>query len=418
MIDICNPSPGKLLSMTEALEKIKAAMIPTANSESVLLQDAVGRTLSAPVYSPINIPQDNLSSMDGYAFSSSDVNTEQAFTLNLIGTSWAGQPYDDNLQPGNCVRILTGALVPPGADSIIIQEQVQAEGTTIHFPANALAHQNIRVTGEDVTRGGLMCASPRKLTLYDIGLLASAGIAEVKVFHKIRIAFLSTGDELIEIGQALQSGKIYDSNRYLLKELLNDASFSVIDMGIIADDKLVLQKKLMDAAENFDVIVTTGGASVGDADFIHEILTSCGQINFWKLAIKPGKPLAFGKIGGCYFFGLPGNPVAVIVTFQQLVAPALRQLSGAPACKPLRFNATCTTELKKTPGRIEFQRGFLTQDDNGEFFVASSGSQGSHLLGSMSKANCFIILPAECKGIKPGASVLVEPFSLTLSTND
>ncbi len=414
MIDICNPAPGHLLSVTEALENIKTAIQAIGESESVVLEKAAGRVLSKSVYSPINIPYDNNASMDGYAFASADIKTEQAFTLQLTGTSWAGQPYTGDLQRGYCIRIFTGAVVPPETDSVIMQEHVQTNGSTIHFPANVPAYQNIRARGEDIKQGGLLCAAPKKLSAYDLGLLASAGINQVTVTRKIRIAFFSTGDELIAIGQPLQTGKLYDSNCYLLNELLKDASYIVTDMGCLADDKELLQKSLMDASQQYDIIITTGGASVGDADFIQEILASCGQVNFWKLAIKPGKPLAFGKLGDCYFFGLPGNPVAVIVTFQQLVAPALKQLSGAPACKPLRLKARCTSSLKKTPGRIEFQRGILTQDDNGEFFVASSGSQGSHLLGSMSCANCFIILPAECSGIKSGASVLVEPFSLAL----
>jgi molybdopterin molybdotransferase len=414
MIDICNPAPGHLLSVTEALGNIKNATQPIGDSETVVLKNAAGRVLSKSAYSPIDIPYDNNAAMDGYAFSSNDIKTEQAFTLQLAGTSWAGQPYTGDLQPGYCIRIFTGAVVPPETDSVIMQELVQADGSTIYFPANVPVYQNIRTKGEDVEQGGLLCTAPKKLSAYDLGLLASAGINHVTVTRKIRIAFFSTGDELIDIDQPLQTGKLYDSNRYLLNELLKDAGYDVTDMGRIADDKALLQQNLMDAAKKYDVIITTGGASVGDADFIQEILASCGQVNFWKLAIKPGKPLAFGKLGDCYFFGLPGNPVAVIVTFHQLVAPALKQLSGAPACKPLRVNATCTSSLKKAPGRIEFQRGILTQDDNGEFFVASSGSQGSHLLGSMSIANCFIILPAECSGIKSGASVLVEPFSLAL----
>jgi molybdopterin molybdotransferase len=193
---------------------------------------------------------------------------------------------------------------------------------------------------------------------------------------------------------------------------LADACCSVVDLGVIPDDKQKLEDSLVEASKNYDVIITTGGASVGEADYVKEILESCGEVNFWKIAIKPGKPLAFGKIGQCYFFGLPGNPVAVIATFQQIVTPALKQLSGAPYSKPLQLTATCTSALKKAPGRQEFQRGILTQDDNGEFFVASSGKQGSHILSSMSQANCYIVLPSECKGMQVGDKVTVEPFSL------
>jgi molybdopterin molybdotransferase len=412
MMDRCSRESESLLTVVQALEKIKTAVDPIAATETVFLKQAVGRVLSSSIYSPINIPSDRNAAMDGYAFASADIVSEQAFTLNLVGTSWAGQPFEGDLQTGQCIRVFTGAVVPSCVDSVLMQEQVRVDGQIVHFPANLQVRQNVRAVGEDIKQGELLCAHPKKLTVYDLGLLAAAGIYQVSVKRKIRIAFFSTGDELTRIGRPLEPGKIYDSNRYLLSELLNDTSFSVTDCGVIADDKQLLQDVLIKASKSHDVLLTTGGASVGEADFIHDILANCGQVKFWKLAIKPGKPLAFGKIGDCHFFGLPGNPASLVVTFQQLVAPALRQISGASPCQALRVTATCTSKLKKIPGRLEFQRGILTQDDNGDFFVASSGSQGSHFLGSMSKANCFIILPAECYGIKVGDKAIVEPFSV------
>ncbi|NOT13300.1 MAG: molybdopterin molybdotransferase MoeA [Methylococcaceae bacterium] len=414
MIDICNPKTGELLSVSGALQKIQAAIRAVEEAEIVELKNAAGRVLSKSVYSPINIPYDKNAAMDGYAFSSADIIHEHSFTLKLSGTSWAGYPFTGELHKGQCLRVFTGAALPVQADSVVMQEHVRTDGQYVHFSAQTSAHQHIRKAGEDVQQGGLLCADSKKLTVYDLGLLASAGIQEVTVKRKINIAFLSTGDELTPLGQALESGKIYDSNRYLLNEFLRDASYEVTDLGIIADNKQLLQEKLMKAANQFDVIITTGGASVGDADYIQEVLASCGRISFWKLAIKPGKPLAFGRIGDCHFFGLPGNPVSVIVTFQQIVAPALRQLSGALATQPLRLKAICTTNLKKSPGRLEFQRGILAQNENGDFFVASSGDQGSNLLGSMSRSNCFIVLPAQCGGVRAGDTVLVEPFLLEM----
>jgi molybdopterin molybdotransferase len=294
------------------------------------------------------------------------------------------------------------------ADSVVMQEQVHATGQTIHFPANTPARQNIREIGEDIAQGSLLCAHPKKLNAIDLGLLASAGIYELTVKRPVKIAFFSTGDELTALDQPLESGQIYDSNRYTLSGLLTDASYSVTDMGVIADNKQLLEDSFIKAAKNHDVIITTGGASVGEADYIKEILDRCGTVNFWKIAIKPGKPLAFGKIGPCCFFGLPGNPVAVIVTFQSIVAPALKQLSGAPDSKSLQLTATCTVALKKTPGRQEYQRGILTQDPNGELFVTSSGKQGSNMLSSISRANCYIVLPTECKEVHAGDKVRVE----------
>ncbi len=411
MIDPCSLESSPLLSIDDALEKIKTAIQPVMASERVVLKNALGRVLSEDVASPINIPYDRNSSMDGYALSSKDINCRQPFTLSLVGASWAGKPYQGAVQAGQCVRIFTGAVLPDETDSVVIQEQVSADRENILFPANTAAYQHIREAGEDIKQGSLVCTRLKKLTAADIGLLASAGIYDVPVRRKLNIAFFSTGDELMGIGQQPESGKIYDSNRYALAALLADPCYSVVDMGAIPDDRQLLEDSIKQAANYNDVIITTGGASVGDADYVKDILAGCGVVNFWKIAIKPGKPLAFGKIGACYFFGLPGNPVSVIVTFQQIVAPALKQLSGATANKPLRLLATCTTALKKDPGRQEFQRGILTQDTNGNFFVGSTGQQSAHILSSMSQSNCYIILPAECKGVSSGEKVLVEPFS-------
>lgn len=408
MIDLCSRESKPLLSIDAALERIKAAIQPVAGTEKVVLKNALGRVLSESVYSPINIPYDRNAAMDGYAFSSKDINPDQPFTLCLAGTSWAGRPFKGRLKAGQCIRIFTGAVLPEQADSVVMQEQVQANGQIVLFPADTLPRQHVREAGEDVKQGGLLCAPAKILNAIDLGFLASAGIYELTVKRSVKIAIFSTGDELSALGQPLEPGKIYDSNRYILSGLLTDAGYSVTDMGVIADKKQLLEHCFMEASKNHDVIITTGGASVGDADYVKEILDSCGEVDFWKIAIKPGKPLAFGKIGSCCFFGLPGNPVAVIVTFHYLVAPALLQLSGAPASKPLKLTATCTTALKKSPGRQEYQRGILTQNQDGEMFVSSSGKQGSNILGSFSRANCYIVLPSECKGVQAGDKVRVD----------
>jgi len=412
MIDACSQEPRALLSIGDALDRIKSAVKPVNSTEQVSLKNALGRVLAEPVYSPINIPYDRNAAMDGYAFASVDRADGQAFTLVLAGTSWAGRPFQGQMQPGQCVRIFTGAVVPEQADSVVMQEQVQVQEQCIHFPADTRAQQNIRKIGEDVQQGACLIAEPKKLTAVDLGLLASAGVDRVTVKRRLKIAYFSTGDELTSLGQPLESGKIYDSNRAMLGGLLADPGYSVADLGVIPDNKQLLEDSFIEASLNYDAVITTGGASVGEADYVKEILQKSGEVNFWKLAIKPGKPLAFGRIGECYFFGLPGNPVAVVVTFQQIVAPALRQLSGAPFVKPLRFAATCTSALKKAPGRREYQRGILSQDENGEFFVASAGHQGSHILSSMSQSGCYIVLPEECSGVQAGDRVTVEPFSL------
>ncbi|MDO9105644.1 MAG: molybdopterin molybdotransferase MoeA [Methylovulum sp.] len=411
MRDVCGTDAKPMLSIKEALDRINLAITPVGETEIIALKHALGRVLADTQYSPINIPCARNAAMDGYAFASDGHLDGQAFTLHVAGTSWAGRPFDGCLERQSCVRIFTGAVVPEALDSVIMQEQIIVDGDAVHFPAHAPIRQNIRAAGEDVEQGGLLCAAPKKLTASDMGLLAAAGIAEITVKRRLNIAFFSTGDELTALGQPLQAGKIYDSNRYLLSGLLADACNTVVDGGVIADDKSLLEDILRQAAKDYDVIITTGGASVGAADYIKDVLACCGDVNFWKIAVKPGKPLAFGKIGACHFFGLPGNPVAVLVTFQQLVAPALQQLAGAPARKPLRFAATCTQPLKKAPGRQEFQNGILSQDHDGAFSVAASGPQGSHRLNSAHKANCYIILPIDCNGVKAGEQVIVEPFS-------
>jgi molybdopterin molybdotransferase len=292
-----------------------------------------------------------------------------------------------------------------------MQEHIQREAQQVHFPAKSKIHQNVRAVGEDVKQGSLLCMQSKKLTAVDLALLATAGVSAINVLRTINIAIFSTGDELAALGQPLASGQIYDSNRYLLTGLLSDPCYQVTDLGVIADDKHALTEGFTAAAKIYDVIISTGGASVGDADYVKEVLTECGQINFWKLAIKPGKPLTFGNIGACYFFGLPGNPVSAQVTFQKIVSPALQQLAGAAITHRLQLIATCTSTLKKSAGRQEFQRGILTQHENGELLVATAGQQGSSILSALSVANCYIVLPSECQGVAVSDKVLVEPFS-------
>jgi molybdopterin molybdotransferase len=408
MIDLCSQESSPMSSIEDALARIKNTIHPLKASETVLLKDALGRILLEAVYAPINSPNETNSAMDGYAFSSAEITKGREFSLNLIGTSWAGRPFKGVLQAGQCIRVFTGAVVPSEADSIIMQEHVESDGQWIHFPIDTIGGQHIREVGEDMQQGSLLFASPKKLNAIDLGLLASAGVCEVSVSRPVKIAFFSTGDELTELGKPLFSGQIYDSNRYALHGLLNNINYIVTDMGVIGDDKQLLEESFIEAAKNHDVIITTGGVSVGEADYVKEILSRCGEVNFWKIAIKPGKPLAFGKIGDCYFFGLPGNPVAVIVTFQYIVSPALKHLLGATETKTIKLAAICTSTLKKAPGRQEYQRGILTQDAAGNFFVASSGKQGSNIMKSLSEANCYIVLPVACEGIQAGERVMID----------
>ncbi|MGR8929156.1 MAG: molybdopterin molybdotransferase MoeA [Gammaproteobacteria bacterium] len=410
MNDICYPKTNKLLSASEALSEIRTAIEPVIEQECVTLPNALGRILAKTICSPIDIPPQRNAAMDGYAFASSDIVENQAFTLENIGTSWAGHPFEGTVARQQCVRIFTGAVVPDFADSVIPQEQVKCNGNKIRFPDNTKPFKNIRAAGSDVEKQDILIGTPKVLGVNDIALLAAAGVTEVPVYRPLKIGFFSAGDELTSLGQPLKEGQIYDSNRYMLDALLKAPNHSVTDLGIIEDKPDLLEKTFKDAADTFDVLISTGGASVGEADFIKQTLEKCGQVNFWKLAIKPGKPLAFGRVQNCWFFGLPGNPVAVLVTFTQFVKPALLQLAGAPALTPLRFPARCQSPLRKSSGRQEFQRGILNRTPAGEFIVKAAGRQDSHQLKVASLANCFIILDADCTDVEPGQMVMVEPF--------
>ncbi|MEI7795825.1 MAG: gephyrin-like molybdotransferase Glp [Methylococcaceae bacterium] len=392
-----------LLSVEDAQQRIHAAIVPLIESEIVPLKQAFGRVLSQPIFAPMDLPTARNSAMDGYAFASENFST----TLINVGTSWAGKPFDGALNSGECVRIFTGSVLPDNADSVVMQELVTVNGTQIEFPADVKLQKNVREIGEDVRVGDALCSANKTVTAVDLGLLASAGVENVSVIRRLKIGYFSTGDELVSLETPLTRGKIYDSNRYSLYGLLQNPCHQVIDGGVIPDNKAELRRVLCHAATEFDVIITTGGASVGEADFIKEILDECGEVDFWKIAIKPGKPLAFGKMGVCYFFGLPGNPVAVTTTFDIIVKPALARLTGAIVNKPWQLTAVCTTPLKKSRGRQEYQRGFLQQADTGEFQVASTGLQGSHILSTVNIANCYIVLPLECCGVEIGESVIV-----------
>ncbi|CAG1021362.1 molybdopterin molybdotransferase [Patescibacteria group bacterium] len=408
MTDVCSLEKKPLLTVADALQRIHAEIQAIENTETLSLSEALGRVLAEPVYSPINLPPERNAAMDGYAFASDDI--KQSKCLTVVGTSWAGKPFTGSMQAGQCVRIFTGAVLPKNTDSVVMQEQVQRKGDTVDLPENIKIKQNVRAVGEDVAQGELLLNS-KKLSAVDLALLATAGIAQIKVRRRLKIAICSTGDELVALGQPLASGQIYDSNRYLLQGLLNDECYQLTDLGVIVDDKEQIKQQFLEAAAKHDVLISTGGASVGEADYIKQVLDECGTVNFWKLAIKPGKPLTFGKINACYFFGLPGNPVSAQVTFQTVVSPALQQLSGATVKQRLQLTATCLSPLKKSAGRQEFQRGILRQQ-NGELVVESSGKQGSNLLKALSLANCYIILPSECAGIKIGDKVIVEPFNM------
>ena len=398
------------LPVTAAMQRINALVAAVTDTELVPIRDALERILAEDVCSTINVPSHTNSAVDGYAIAAADLSQDTPRQLTIVGTTFAGQPYKENVQPGQCVRIMTGAKMPPGTDTVIMQEHVSLQGNVIRFNPGYKSGQNVRHAGEDLTIGQVAIHAGKKLTPAELGMLASMGIAEVKVRRKLRVAFFSTGDELRSLGQPLGEGEIYDSNRYTLHGMLSRLNVEIDDMGVIPDQPQAIRQAFLRASSHADVVITTGGVSVGEADYVKEIINEVGNVDFWKLAIKPGRPLAFGKINNAIFFGLPGNPVAVMVTFYQFVQPTLRRIMGQTDIAQTRFKVPCTTTLRKKPGRVEYYRGILSTDNLGQVSVRKAGMQGSGILSSMSKANCFIVLPPHSDSVEPGQLVDVEPF--------
>jgi len=400
------------LQFEEARARMIAAIAPVVGEETVGLRDALVRVLARDLHSPLDVPSHRNSAMDGYALAGSDLAPQGHTSLEVVGTAWAGRPYDGAIARGQCVRIMTGAMLPEATDTVVMQEHVRLENGRVVIEAGHRAGENVRPVGEDIRRDDLALAAGAVLRPAQLGVLASLGLDRVTVRRRPRVAIFSTGDELVGIGEELAPGQIYDSNRHSLHGMLTRLPLEVIDLGVVKDTREGTLRAFETAAAQADAIITSGGVSVGDADYVTETLERHGQVGFWKVAMKPGKPIAFGRFRHAYFFGLPGNPVSAMVTFYQLVRPALQALAGAvDADPPIVVRAVCTTRLRKHPGRLEFQRGVLERLPSGAYTVRSTGHQGAGVLRSMSEANCFIILPLEQGDVEPGTEVEVQPFA-------
>jgi len=392
----------------KAREYIRAFLTPVTGIERLHIRDALGRVLGEDQVSGIDVPAHDNSAMDGYAFRHADVG-EQGATLTVVGTSFAGQPYAGQVQAGQAVRIMTGGVMPEGADTVVMQERVTTAGSGVTIPGGQDKGQNVRLTGGDIRKGGVVFARGTRLRPAEIGMLASLGIGEVGVLRKLRVAFFSTGDELVGIGQPLGPGQIYDSNRYTIHAMLARLGIDGIDLGVVRDDPALIRQAFTEASRIADVVITSGGVSVGDADFVKQILGELGEVLFWKIAMRPGRPLAYGRLGNAHFFGLPGNPVSAMVTFYQFVREALLVLMGVPDPAPVpTLRAICSSPIRKAPGRTEFQRGILSRGDDGAWTVRTTGDQGSQVLSSMGAANCFIVLPDDQGNCAPGTEVEVQ----------
>jgi molybdopterin molybdotransferase len=409
----CLDGSATAISFEQAKATLAAAVQPISGHQALALRAALGRVLAQSVISPANVPPHRNSAMDGYALRAADLPEHGSKEFNVLGTAWAGRPYQGALQAGHCVRIMTGAKLPEAADCVVIQEQAQVLGETrIRLGSGHRGGQNIRHPGEDIRLGQTLLAKGQRVGAAELGLLASLGIAEVSVYRRVRAAFFTSGDELRSIGQTLAEGQIYDSNRYTLYGMLHELGVEALDLGVVPDRAEDLRQALSEAADQADLVLTTGGISVGAADHLQQLIRREGQVLFSKVAIKPGRPVTFGRWNSAWYFGLPGNPVASMTTFYQFARPVLRRLQGESEAPPRWFSARSAQALKKQPGRTEIQRGVLFRGDDGELWVRTTGRQGSGVLSSMSQGNCFILLPEQQGAVASGDALCVEPFDM------
>ena len=406
----------KAVPVSQAQDIIRQFIQPVNVIEKLAIRQALGRVLATPVISGINVPAHDNSAMDGYALQGADLPDQGHRTLSVIGTAYAGRAYQGVVNAGECVRIMTGAVMPDNCDTVIPQElTLQATELEVTIPSGKLRiGDNRRLKGEDLAYGNVAIPEGKVLKPADLGLLASLGIAEVAVHRRLRVAFFSTGDELRSLGEPLDTGCVYDSNRYTIYGMLTRLGCDIIDMGVIKDDPDALEAAFRSAAENADAIITSGGVSVGAADYTKQIMATLGDVAFWTIGMRPGRPMAFGKIRSngksAYLFGLPGNPVAVMVTFYFFARQALLHMMGAAATEPLLVTAMSRTAIRKRPGRTEYQRGIATMNDQGQLEVHVTGSQGSGILRSMSEANCMIVLSHDQSDVVPDSLVQILLF--------
>jgi len=380
-------------------------------SETVAIRDALGRVLADDVVSAIDVPAHDNSAMDGYALRGRDLLVDAPTSLDVVGTGFAGDLGGEDVLAGQCLRIMTGAVMPRGLDTVVPQEFVKAsEGKVTIPPGVVRTGDNRRLRGEDLARGEAALRAGRILKPADVGMLASMGLGQVKVRRRLRVAFFSTGNELRSLGEPLDEGCVYDSNRYTLWAMLSRLNVEIIDMGVVRDDPALLEAAFRDAASRADAVITSGGVSVGEADHTKQVMAALGDVRFWRIAMRPGRPMAIGKIGDAILFGLPGNPVAVMVTFYALVRDALLAMSGASPAPLLTVRARTVKAIRKKPGRTEYQRGIVSRGADGAMELRLTGSQGSGILRSMSEANGLVVLGHEQGDVNAGDFVDVLPF--------
>jgi molybdopterin molybdotransferase len=389
--------------------------VSSDDSQDVFLFDALGRVLAQDVVSPISVPAHNNSAMDGFAFDATQLQADQPLSLRVVGTALAGKAWQGKVNAGECLKIMTGAILPDGLDTVVPQEFCQVvsahDVTTVTIPPNILkAGDNRRLMGEDLMQGQPALAAGQHLTPAALGLIASLGLPDVRVHRRLRVAYFSTGDEVLSLGDAPREGAVYDSNRYTVFGLLTRMGCDVIDMGVVRDDPALLETAFAKAALEADAIITSGGVSVGEADFTKAMMKKLGDVAFWKIAMRPGRPMAVGRIGKSVLFGLPGNPVAVMVTFLAFVRPALLRMMGSTARPAPLLRAKSLEPLRKKAGRTEYQRGFVSSASDGTLQVRTTGNQGSGVLSSMVQGNGLIVLHHGQGNVAVGDEVDVMMF--------
>jgi molybdopterin molybdotransferase len=367
--------------------------------------------LACDAISPVDVPPHDNSAMDGYAFCGHALSTDQPLTLRVVGTAFAGAAWQGAVGAGDCVRIMTGAIMPSGLDTVVPQELVHVDADTITLPPGRLQPgDNRRLRGEDIRASSAALTAGQRLTPAALGLVASLGLPTVRVKRRLRVAYFSTGNEILSLGEPPREGAVYDSNRYTVMGLLDRLGCDMIDLGVVSDDPALLRAAFTRAAAQADAVITSGGVSVGEADFTKTLMRELGDVAFWKIAMRPGRPMAVGRMGSAVLFGLPGNPVAVMVTFLAFVRPALLKMMGCTDAPPPFLQAVCTETLRKKPGRTEYQRGLVTQSSPGSLQVRTTGNQGSGVLSSMVQGNGLIVLHHEQGDVRPGDTVDVMMF--------
>ncbi len=412
---ICDVGTG-MLPYSSAKQQVLGQISPCTVSQILPLSQAHGRVLAKDIVSPMNVPPHDNSAMDGYALGDAS-RFYNPLEYTVVETVLAGQTPQHPLKSGQCARIMTGAMLPKNTYAVVMQEQVQRNGDIILIESPLRAGNNIRYRGEDIAKDEVILRQGTTLSAVDIGVLASIGIANVEVIRPLKVALIATGDELQEIGRPLGEGQIYDTNSYVLQSALQKLGCEVLNYGIVQDDLSIITETLTEAVQHADIIISSGGVSVGDADFVKTALAELGQVAFWKVAMKPGKPFAFGKLSDTLFFGLPGNPVSSVITFQQLVIPAIETMQGQTPQKLPTFWAIAKERMRKRPGRRDFQRAVYEVHKNGHLLVSALPTQGSGVLTSIQHANCLALLDAAREDVLPGDEIQISLFHPALQAS-